>query len=67
MFIDQPDNNVRYMPLNEKDKEALVIDMLNKGHTARHIPQQAHAAFTARYSSRVRSKQIDNFDGQKGI
>jgi hypothetical protein len=28
------------MLLNEKDKEALVIDMLNKGLTAREIAKQ---------------------------
>jgi predicted transcriptional regulator len=34
------------MLLDQKDKEALVIDMLNKGHSAREIAKQAHASFT---------------------
>ncbi len=34
------------MILNEQDKEALVIDLLNQGHTAREIAKQAHVSFT---------------------
>ena len=46
LFIKQPNNNVRYMLLSEKEKEALVVDLLNKGQTAREIAKQAHISFT---------------------
>ncbi|MDP9016223.1 MAG: Trp family transcriptional regulator [Thermoproteota archaeon] len=32
--------------MNGQDKEALVIDLLNKGHTAREIAKLAHVSFT---------------------
>ncbi len=44
--INKLDNNVGCMILNGQDKEALVIDLLNKGHTAREIAKQAHVSFT---------------------
>jgi hypothetical protein len=31
---------------NEKGKESLVTDLLNKGHTAREVAKQAHVSFT---------------------
>ncbi len=31
---------------NEKDKEALVIDLLNKDHTAREIAKEMHISRT---------------------
>jgi hypothetical protein len=34
------------MIFSEKDKEKLVVDLLNKGHTAREIAKQAHLSFT---------------------
>lgn len=34
------------MIMNEQDKEALVMDLLNQGHTAREIAKQAHVSFT---------------------
>ena len=34
------------MVLNEKEKEALVIDLLNKGHSAREIAKVAHVSFS---------------------
>ncbi len=34
------------MILDEQDKEAFVIDLLNKGHMAREIAKQAHISFT---------------------
>ena len=34
------------MILSEQDKEALVIDLLNKWHMARQIAKQAHVSFT---------------------
>ncbi len=34
------------MILNEQNRETLVIDLLNKGHTARQIAKQAHISFT---------------------
>ena len=34
------------MLLNEKEKEALVIELLNKGLTTREIAKQAHVSFT---------------------
>jgi hypothetical protein len=34
------------MILNEQDKEALVLDLLNKRYTARQIAKQAHISFT---------------------
>ncbi len=34
------------MILNEQDKEVLVIDLLDQGHTARQIAKQAHVSFT---------------------
>ncbi len=34
------------MILNEHDKEVLVVDLLNQGHTARQIAKQAHLSFT---------------------
>ena len=34
------------MLLSEKDKEALVIDMLNKYHSVREITKQTHASYT---------------------
>ncbi len=33
------------MIMNGQDKEALVIDLLNKGHTTREIAKQAHVSF----------------------
>ncbi len=34
------------MILNERDKEALVIDLLNKGNTTREIAKQARISFS---------------------
>ena len=34
------------MVLNEKEKEALVIDLLNKGHSAREIAKVAYVSFS---------------------
>ena len=34
------------MILNEQEKEAIVIDLLNKQHTAREIAKQAHVSFS---------------------
>ena len=34
------------MILNEKEKEALVIEFLNKVHTSREIAKMAHVPFT---------------------
>ena len=34
------------MPLNEREKETLVIELLNKGLTAREFAKLAHASFT---------------------
>ncbi len=34
------------MILDEQDKEAFVIDLLNKGHMAREIAKQAHISST---------------------
>jgi hypothetical protein len=54
------------MILNEQDKEALVIDMLNKGHTARQIAKVAHVSFS--YIRKIRMKLAGEVDGeQKGV
>ncbi len=42
------------MVLNEKEKEALVIDLLNKGQTTREIAKQAHVSFS--YIKKIRMK-----------
>ena len=42
------------MVLNEQDKEALVIDLLNKGHMARQIAMTAHVSFS--YIKKIRIK-----------
>jgi hypothetical protein len=34
------------MMLNEKEKEALLIELLNKGLPSREIAKQAHVSFT---------------------
>ncbi len=39
---------------NEKDKEALVIDLLNKDHTAREIAKVTHVSFS--YIKKIRMK-----------
>lgn len=42
------------MILNEQNKEALVIDLLNKGHSVREIAKLAHVSFT--FVKKVRAK-----------
>jgi hypothetical protein len=42
------------MLLHEQDKEALVIDLLNKGHTTREIAKMAHVSFS--YIKKIRMK-----------
>jgi hypothetical protein len=42
------------MLLSEKEKEALVIEMLNKGLTSMEIAKRAHVSFT--YIKRIRAK-----------
>ena len=42
------------MILDEQDKEAFVIDLLNKGHMAREIAKQAHISFTDITKIRIR-------------
>ena len=42
------------MMLNEKEKEALLIELLNKGLPSREIAKQAHVSFT--YIKRIKAK-----------
>jgi hypothetical protein len=51
------------MILSEKDKEALVIDMLNKGLTSREIAKQQHVSFS--YIKKVRAKITEDVDDKK--
>ena len=48
------------MLLNEKDKETLVTDLLNKGLTARDIAREAHVSFTD--IKRIRAKLTGDSD-----
>jgi hypothetical protein len=42
------------MLLHQQDKEALVIDLLNNGHTTREIAKMAHVSFS--YIKKIRMK-----------
>ena len=58
------------MILNEQDKEALVIDLLNKGHTARQIAKQAHVSFTdiTKIKRKVTGEYVgDNIEKSKSM
>ena len=48
---------------NELDKEALVIDLLNKGHTARQIAKVAHVSFS--YIKKIRIKLAGEVDEEQ--
>lgn len=51
------------MVLNEQDKEALVIDLLNKEHTAREIAKVAHVSFS--YIRKIRMKLTGGVDKEQ--
>jgi hypothetical protein len=54
------------MILNEKEKEALVIELLNKGLPVREIAEQAHVSFT--YIKKIRAKitgEVDKDEKEK--
>src|SRR5919112_5438042 len=48
------------MVLNEKEKEALVIELLNKGLGSREIAKQAHVSFS--YIKKTRAKLTGEVD-----
>ena len=48
------------MIMNEQEKEALVIDLLNKEHTAREIAKVAHVSFS--YIKKIRRKLTGGVD-----
>ena len=51
------------MILNEQDKEALVIDLLNQGNTARQIAKVAHVSFS--YIKKIRMKLAGEVDEEQ--
>ncbi len=51
------------MVLNEKEKEVLVIDLLNKEHTARQIAKVAHVSFS--YIRKIRMKLAGEVDEEQ--
>ncbi len=51
------------MILNEQDKEALVVDLINKGHTARQIAKAAHVSFS--YIKKIRMKLAGEVDEEQ--
>lgn len=51
------------MILNEQDKEALVIDSLNKGHTARPTAKVAHVSFS--YIKKISMKLAGEVDEEQ--
>ncbi len=58
------------MILNEQDKEALVIDLLNQGHPARQIAKQAHISFTdiTKMKRKVNGEYVgDNIEKSKSL
>src|SRR5215203_1386003 len=58
------------MLLNEKDKESVVTDLLNRGHTAREVAKAAHVSFSD--IRRIRTKMTgdspkDNDERKKSL
>jgi predicted transcriptional regulator len=51
------------MLLNEKQKEAMVIELLNKGLSVREIAKQQHVSFP--YIKKVRAKITGDVDKKK--
>ena len=63
LLINHLNNNGWRMLPNEKDKEALIIDLLNKGYKTREIVKLAHVSNTT--VIKIRAKQPAKIDEEQ--